>query len=113
MLTRTNRGILSRQRILVNVQIAENTRSVFAPFCRVAVSPFRPSLSLVSDEIRKARRKNLPNLILDLVCCARPVDQYNTTWFAFSQRTIAFANTLVEVSGLLLHAIGLARPLHS
>jgi len=65
------------------------------------------------SQSRKTRAKHFPDLILDLICVARALDQHDSIWCARSKLAVCFANTLIKLSGLLFHPVDPARLLHS
>src|SRR5882724_2133226 len=79
----------------------------------LASSPFRPPLSLASVQIWEATAERLPDLLLDLVCVTRTVDQHNAFRLTSSKLAIRFANALVKLLRLLLHPVWPAWFLHS
>src|SRR6266545_5864734 len=92
----------------------ESFGSLFAPFRRFAVSPFRPRLSVASPQHWKAIGKPSPDLGLNFICITCAVDQNNSFWLVHRECAISFANALIKFGWLLFHPIRFARlMLHS
>src|SRR5882724_1406686 len=86
----------------------ESFGSLFPPFRRFAVSPFRSYFATTRGQVCEARAQVFPDFAFDLICIARAIDHDNALGLMRREVAIPFADTLIKFGRLLFHSIRFA-----